>query len=144
MIRALLAAAALVGIFIGGLSVWFPMADEILLSPPGALIVALFTLGPSLLSGQAAAWMAALRADAEDRHRWKDLRAVIDEARHRARIGGIVGLLIGIAFAARAFNEPPEVLLHLCIASLAPLMYGLLVSELVLAPISARLCSGDS
>jgi hypothetical protein len=124
-----LAILALLLVWPGG-----PQWIGIFVQPWAMGVVALFTIAPSLIAGRFAVWPALL-----DLRRKTPLdeseKAVLDGAREGARRGGLASALLGLMLAAGSISEPMVVFSHMLGGTLVGLIYGLAVSELVLAPL---------
>lgn len=130
----------LLGVFLAVLAlllVWpgGPGMIRVFVQPWAMGVVLLFTLAPGLVAGRFSAWPAIL-----DFRRDSPLdeaeRALLEGARESARRGGLAATLLGLVYTAGSVAEPVEVLAHLIGASLIGLVYGLMVSELILAPLA--------
>ena len=127
---AVLAVLALMLIWPGG-----PGMIRVLVQPWAMGVVLLFTLAPGLIAGRFSAWQEILdfRSDAP---LGETEKAVLDGAREGARRGGLAATLLGLVYAAGSIAEPVEIITHIVGASLIGLVYGLAVSELILAPLA--------
>jgi hypothetical protein len=127
---AVLAVLALLLIWPGG-----PGMIRAFVQPWAMGVVLLFALAPGLTAGRFSAWLAILDFRREEPLGEGDL-ALLDQARVGARRGGLAATLLGLVYAAGSISEPMEVTVHIIGASLVGLVYGLAVSELILAPLS--------
>lgn len=133
LLGAVLAVLALLLIWPGG-----PGMFRVFVQPWAMGVVLLFTLAPGLIAGRFSAWPAILDFRRETPLRDAE-KAVLEGARLGARRGGLAATLLGLVYVAGSVNEPVEILSHMIGASLIGLVYGLTVSELILAPLTLTL-----
>jgi hypothetical protein len=130
VLGAILAVLALLLVWPGG-----PGMIRVLVQPWAMGVVVLFVLAPGLIAGRFSVWLTIL-----DFRRETPLgaaeKAVLETARESARRGGLAATWLGLVYTAGSVAEPVEILAHLIGASLIGLVYGLAVSELILAPLA--------
>ena len=126
---AILAVLALLLVWPGG-----PGMIRVLVQPWAMGVVLLFTLAPGMIAGRFSAWPAILDFRSETPLDETE-KAVLEGARDGARRGGLAATLLGLVYVAGSVTEPVEILTHMIGASLIGLVYGLVVSELILAPL---------
>jgi len=122
----------------------------VLIQPFLLMLILGLILGSALASGRIGVWGSILLhlrggteigVDAKSRQRCTEMLATLRSAEITAQIAGAVGAVLGIVHAMGSVTEPPEVLGHLIGGALVSVVYGLMVANLLIAPIGDRLAS---